>query len=155
MVSVNELYSYFGQMPQRIAAVKDCLMVFNQENLADAIKNQSKWPAIVVVMPGAKSDGADEDNVSDASECLVFVIEKLDLKNLGKGEMTSKMDYLQGHMETLKSLMLEDMHAHEEPNHLMHYLEPDGMTTEPEYNYLGCYGWSLAFRINSPGFNAR
>jgi hypothetical protein len=156
MVRVNDLYSYFGAIPNnRIPAIKGFVMVFNQDDLAEHIRNMNLFPAIVLVMPGAKTTSRDEDNIVDGSECLLFVLKKLDLKNLATNGIINEMDYLQNDVEKLKQLMVDDMHNHDTPGHLMHDLDPDGMTTEPEYNYLGCYGWSLAFMINRPGFDVK
>lgn len=148
MILINQLGSYFAAKKTDIAEIKNVVVVVSQEHLADTIRNATQWPALIVVVPGAKTDARDEDNIRDSSHVVLLLVDKADLKNLPQSGIIGLMSTLQVLMERLKVQMVNDMMNHSTPGHLMHDLDVNSMITEPEYNYLGTYGWSLGFDIN-------
>lgn len=147
MILINQLGSYFAAKKTDITEIKEVLVVMSQEHLADTIRNATAWPALIVVVPGAKTNAYNDDNIRDASEVVLLLVSKLDIGKLAPTALTGHFNTMQVLMERLKVQMLTDKTTHT-TGHLMHDLEPDGMVTEPEYNYMGTYGWSLSFTIN-------
>lgn len=152
MIGLNQLAKYFRQVQEKISGINSFALVFSQENFTELVKNYVKtdYPVLIVVIPGAKTVAPDEDNIRDASNCLIFLLEALELKNLQKNELFTRMGISQDLMEKVKRQMIDDKHDHAEAGHLMHDLEPGSLITEPEYNFVGTYGWSLTFTLNPP-----
>lgn len=148
MILISQIRSYFTSLVVDFDEIKESIVVFNQGHLADKIKELSPGIYLIVVIPGAKTKAVDDDNVRDPSECLVFLSEKLNEKDIGPDGLINRMNATQVLMERVKTRMIDDKRKHETPGHLMHDLEPHGMSTEPEWNYLGTYGWSLSFILN-------
>jgi len=150
MVAIYDLIKYFEDAKESLEGLKEVVPVFNQANLSEKIKELSNGIYLIIVIPGARTKAADEDNVRDPSECLVFLSEKLNDKDITPDILIKKMAITQQLTDTLKKKMIQDKLDHDHPGHLMHDLEPSGISMEPEYNYLGTYGWSLAFNITLP-----
>lgn len=148
MILIAQLKNYFVAKKEQLEGIESIHVVMSQEHLTEVIRNEADWPCLVVVVPGAKTDARDEDNIRDPSNVIVMLVEKIDLKDLPSGGITTRMNLTQVTAEKLKWQMLTDMGNHSEPNHLMHDLDPDSIITEPEYNYIGTYGWSISFNIN-------
>lgn len=149
MTPITALENYYQGLIGTIDGLVASTMVFTQDNLADTIRNQKDWPLLVGVVPSSRTSAENEDNVKDPHENLVFVIQKIDPGKLKPSQMIDIMAYLQRITEDIKKHMIAGLHEHS-PGHIMHWLDPDGMVMEPEYNYLGCYGWSLSFTLKPP-----
>jgi len=148
MILITQIRSYFNSLLTDFDEFNEVIMVFNQSHLTDKIKELSLGIYLIIVIPGAKTKALDEDNVHDPSECLLFVAEKLIEKDIPPDELINRMAVTQVLTERIKTHLLSDKLNHDTPDHLMHDIEPSGISTEPEFNYLGTYGWSLTFIIN-------
>lgn len=149
MITIKQVSDYWSEMVTRIDELTDSILVINQQHLTERIKELQNGIYLLVVIPGSKSDSPDDDNIRDESNCLVFVIEKLDIKSVTHAELISNhMSVTQKIADNIKMNMIEDKRVHTNAGHLMHDLDPSGIVTEPEYNFMGTYGWSFSFTIN-------
>lgn len=81
-----------------------------------------------------------------------YTITLLIYKQIG-ANYNDDMDLMQGIMKDIKDFMLNDKVSCESAYHeLMSRLNEKSFHQDPEYNYLGCDGWSLSFKFGSMGY---
>lgn len=154
MIKLQDFKNYFDAYLTRIPAIKRCILVANEPQLLDYIKNmpESDFPALVVLIPSSDSIAANPDNIMEANSCLIYILSKINKLDETPASWFTNMGTTQQIMSDVKNMMLADRGNHDVMGHLLQRLDLNRMHTDPEYNYLGCNGWSLSFLILTPGF---
>lgn len=155
MIRVNDFKTYAESFVSRITGLKKAIVVSNEAQLIkylDRLK-KSEFPLLVAVLPSADSTVRDNDNVKENSICLIYVLSKIDATSETYDSFIADMDSTQQLLSDVKNLMHQDKVSCGTTYHdLVKRLQCDKMHTDPEYNYLGCNGWSLSFIIENIGF---
>lgn len=95
----------------------------------------------------------DSDSVLESNQCLVFILGKRPVSDKTDDTLISDMSITQSAMQQLKNLMLADRNDCDAEFHdVMKRLNVMSLHQDPEYNYLGCDGWSLSFEFDTLGF---
>lgn len=153
MIKLNDFINYFKETKERINGLKRVIFVGTESDFAESIKNMpaTDFPCLVVIIPSADSAAQNDDNIKEINTSLCYVVKKIDHKNKSEEHILEVMEETQDIMEELKAQMRNDKNNHQLINgkHFMHHLKLDGWHTDPEYNYLGTWGWSLSFTIDS------
>ncbi|MFZ4705402.1 MAG: hypothetical protein ACOYMF_05280 [Bacteroidales bacterium] len=154
MISVGTYNDYFKQLISRVSGLKSFILIANEPQLADNIRNMddSEFPALVALIPSADSISRDPDNILETSTCLIYVLKKFEHNDQTPTTFLSVMLETQNIMQAIKLQMLADRADHAIFSHLLERIDLSRMHTDPEYNYLGCNGWSLSFLISTPGY---
>ena len=153
MIKVNLLKSYFDAMAPRVLATKT-ILVRNETELAQKIKDFANGELfLVVVIPSSDTTARNSDNILEKETIILYAIKKVSHKDQDDADVISDMIQTQECITAVKDALLEDAG---DCDALMHEqlsrLDFNSMHTDPEYNYLGCDGYSLSFVITSPGF---
>jgi len=132
-------------------AVETVLLATNEAELASLIKEiENEAVVLISIVPSAKNTGADCDNINEESVLLFYLVQKLEMSNYTHTEFLTKLGSTQLLMRDMKHIILDDKTDDEHPN-VVRYLETQGWNQDPEYNLLGCYGWSLSLRCDVKG----
>ncbi|MHC1707482.1 MAG: hypothetical protein AB9842_08170 [Bacteroidales bacterium] len=153
MIKLSDYNSYFNGMLQKIPSLKHYLLAATESDLAEKIRNMrsTDFPVLVVIIPSADTIAADSDNISEASSCLLYVLDKANQRDKSHSDFVSLMSSLQSVITAIKNQLKGDKENHVAP-HLLCYMDFNRMHTDPEYNFLECCGWSLSFTLLTPGF---
>lgn len=160
MVPIRQYRDYWKAMLTRIPAMKRVILVTEESELSNVIKNISDEEIFtVVVVPSAKSRPGDTDNFGMMNTGIVFVLQKLERGSISPTNDTSDanddlIDYLEVSQNVMKSVVDTLKADKDDQDHctLMKKLDLNRITVEPEYNYFGSYGYSLSFYFETPGY---
>ena len=154
MVRIRQYNDYFKGMLLKVPALKSFILVTAESDLMEKIRNISDddFPLLIAVIPSADSIAPDPDNVLEASTCFLYVVKKLIQDSSSDESFLTLMETTQDVFTAVKLQMAADKSNHDTSPHFMHRMDLNRMHSDPEYNYLGCAGWSLSFNLLTPGF---
>lgn len=152
MVPIQIFESFWLHIAQ-LTRIDHVLMVSDEAELQNLIKEiADKETILVAVIPSSDSGADGQDNIMESDPCVIFVVEKIDPKEYTYAELLSVRESTQGLMTSVKLQMKAhalDTDHNDTGTMLTRRLDFSKMHTEPEYNYLGCTGWSLSFLLKS------
>lgn len=153
MIKVNLLKSYFDAMAPRVLATKT-ILVRNETELAQKIKDFANSELfLVVVIPSSDTTARNTDNILEKETIILYAVKKVSHKDQDDTDVISDMIQAQDCITAVKDALLDDAGDCDVPMHeYISRLDFNSMHTDPEYNYLGCDGYSLSFVLTSPGF---
>lgn len=106
----------------------------------------SQFPLLVVVTPSYNVDAQNSDNVKDISQMLFFVLKRNQYQGANPASEAADADQTLAIVQQIKTFLLNGF-----PNVrdciFPSAMEPNSINIDPEWNYLGCDGWSLSFQI--------
>lgn len=138
-----------------VSEITRVIIVSNESQLADKIKNVKASDIIlVVIVPSADVNAMNVDDLFTMNTCLLYVLKFYTNRDKVDSDFENALEETQDIAAAIAQKMIDDVNTSEHGDcpHIMHYFEPNGMHIDPEYNYLGCNGWSLSFNLKTPGF---
>jgi hypothetical protein len=83
----------------------------------------------------------------------VYSLEKVSRNNLDEEDLVTAQELTQGKIKSIKQLIMAEAADCDAEYHLIcRDIDLNRMHTDPEYNFLGCDGYSLSFKLNTIGF---
>ncbi len=154
MIRVRDYNNYFEQMCCWIQGLNGFVLVSGEAQFGEYIrqKSTSDFPLLIALIPSADSIAHDPDNILETATCLIYVMKKVESSDQTADSFLDTMEETQQIMQAIKEKMRADRGRHEIFSHLLERIDLSRMHTDPEYNYLGCNGWSLSFLISTPGY---
>lgn len=155
MISITRFKEYWAHCANDLKAINSYHVVPTEEALGKKINNLKKtdFPVLVAVIPSSNPKSMDSDSVLESNQCLVFILGKRPVSDKTDDTLISDMSITQSAMQQLKNLMLADRNDCDAEFHdVMKRLNVMSLHQDPEYNYLGCDGWSLSFEFDTLGF---
>ena len=153
MIKIRDLKNYFDSCNSRIDAITKVCMVSTENQLVKKIDDFEETDIVLlVIIPSSDTKGKDVDNIVESETIIMFVIGKIDPSSEDDEDFIDNMEIFQNAVTDLKKLMIADKQDTESGCHLMKGLDLNSIHTDPEYNYLGCNGYSLSCNITSHGF---
>jgi hypothetical protein len=151
-MKIKDYTGYFKtDVKNAVAAIDEVFIVSNESQLAEKIKKVTKSQIIlVVIVPSHDINAPDVDNVRNTSTCLLYVLKSYSNRDKVDSDFENALEETQDVLMDIQQKMIDDVEEHGAV-HLMHSFEPNNQHVDPEYNYLGCNGWSLAFTILKTG----
>jgi len=122
-------------------AIDECVFAATEAHLAKKLNDKS-GVVLGIAIPAANSTSRNEDNLSDKSRLLFFVLEKFDV-SASDDEETTHWDKMGEITKAVRGVLLEmQFEGHE----LLTEFTEQGVRTEPEYQLFGKYnGYSIGF----------
>jgi len=153
MIKISVLKAYFDSMANRIQATKS-ILVRNETELAQKIKQVTAGELfLVVVIPSSDTRERDKDNILEEETLILYTVMKVDRANQIDADIVTGMELTQDCITALKSQLYADATNSNATYHrFIERIDFNRMHTDPEYNYLGCDGYSLSFILTSTGF---
>ena len=153
MIDFTTYKNYWEGIKSRIPEIKSVLTVATEHHLSKSIKDISEFPLLVAVIPSADPVSRDIDNVKEMNTALIFVLTKLAESDTTDETYTAAMQQTQEAMKLVKNTIAADFADCDSAYHnVMERLDVNSFHQDPEYNYLGCNGWSLSFKFKSIGY---
>lgn len=153
---IKDFTSYFkNDIKNAIDEISEVFIVANESQLSDKIKSITKSQIfLVVIVPSADINAESVDDIKKNNSCLLYVLKFYNSKDKTSTDFENAMEETQDVLVAIEDKMTDDVNtaAHGNCPHIMHYFDPNNMHEDPEYNFLGCNGWSLSFNLTTPGF---
>ena len=154
MIKLDVYKGYWLDVKARINGLSRVILVRSEDELRDKIKAlANKEIFLVVVIPSTDTDSLDLDNIRERETCIVYLLIKVARANQTEFDVEGDLMFTQDKISMIKNFMLADAQNCEHPYHsLLKQIAFSSMHTDPEYNYLGCDGYSLSFTLLTNGF---
>lgn len=148
MILITTLQTYANAF-KTILNFDTVLLVAREEQLQKYIKDiEQGKPFGVMVIPASMGNGQNEDNYTELSTLLFYFLEKVDDKNNTPQEYLDILSALQIKIENLRDTLIESI---DDCSHTLYALgnnlDLKSFHIDPEYNYLGCHGWSISYKV--------
>ena len=151
MIKIGTFKTYLQNIETRIDAITKVKVVATENQLVKHIDDFEETDIVLIgIIPSADSKGRDVDNIIEMETVLLFILGKTSSST--EDDEFNKMEAFQHVITALKTLLIEDKQDTENECNLMKGLDLNSIHTDPEYNYLGCNGYSLSFNITTHGF---
>jgi len=151
MIPLTEYKAYFEGMMRTDIRIKRVLLVINESHLAKVIKDiDDDELFMIAVIPSADVNAMNADNRGDMNAGLIYIVNKVDRKSYDDSEMLQVLGRTQSVMNNVKQKMVDDCQSNTVTE--MTQLDLPSMHMDPEYDFLGCDGWSLSFNFKTNGF---
>lgn len=154
-MKIRDYTDYFGtDVKNAVSDIDRVIFVANESQLSAKIKEIAAAEIIlVVIIPSTDLLAPDVDNVKNSGTCLMYVLKSYPERDKLDADFIDALEETQDVLQLIQQKMEDDKNTgvHGDCPHIMHYYEPDGAHSDPEYNYLGCNGWSLSFNLLTPG----
>lgn len=155
MIKPSIYKSYWKHCNSVITELKSYHVVATEEGLGKKIKDidSDSFPALIAILPSADPNSYDIDSVLEKNQALIFVLMRRGHADKSDAVFIADMDLTQDVMKKVKELMEADYRDCDSLYHeTMARLNIGSFHQDPEYNYLGCDGWSLSFSFDTIGF---
>jgi hypothetical protein len=154
-MKVTDYTNYFKtDVKEAIESIDRVLIVAREDQLTEKIKQiKANEIFLVIIIPSSDSNAKNADDFMETHACLLYVLKCYNARDKVDTDFENAMEETQDVITLIKQKMIDDKSPaiHGDCPHIMHYFNPDAMHTDPEYNYLGCNGWSLSFNLLTPG----
>lgn len=149
-----------GTYSDYLKTVKDAIneitvfrMVANEGSLKDVVQKLSKDDiALIAVIPSADQKGKDIDSINEDNSSFLFLLQRARKVNDDNDAYILQMDNLANIMKNVKDKITTDSVNTNSGCPFCRMLDFTSLHTDPEYNYLGCNGYSLNLLFNTIGF---
>lgn len=154
MIHIRTYQAYWLAMATRISNLSRVIFVRSEDELAAKIKDVADGEQVLIaVIPSAETFAGDYDNIREKESGFVYSLIKVSRNNMNDDDEVTAMESTQNTIEAIKRTMLSDAANCESQYHsLMKNMDFNRMRTDPEYNFLGCDGYSLSFQFVGNGF---
>lgn len=132
-----------NEIKSRVDSVDITLFAATEAHLSKKIADK-KGVVLAITIPPATSGSLSEDNLSDRSRIILFVLEKFDVSQSDTAELAhwDKMGTI------TKKVRMALLQLQSENHELLSELTEKGMRTEPEYQIYGNKnGYSISFEL--------
>lgn len=152
-MKISDYKAYWAAMATRVNATQSVL-VRTEPEMAQKIKNIDAGELfLVAVVPSSDTSARDIDNILEKEMIIVYALMKVSHKEQDDTDMLNDMGIAQECITAVKTYLKEDFENHEAFLHqYIKRIDFSRMHTDPEYQYMGCDGYSLSFELTSPGF---
>ena len=148
MINVKTYKNYWQDMVNRLSDLKESVLVANEAQLKEKIDDLDDFPVLVATIPSADGKATDVDNKKEVTNCLIFILKKVAASDRTDDSYIDDMQLMQQMIEEIEDKMEADKTDCDSSWHdLLKHLDVASYHIDPEFNYLGCDGWSLSFRM--------
>lgn len=141
MKLASEYIALANEIASRVSDIDDTVFASTEPHLSKKISDK-RGVILAISIPPANSGSLNEDNLSDRSRIILFVLEKFDISNSDAKELEhwDKMGIIAKSVRRVLLAMQEENHA------LLEEFKEQTIRTEPEYQMFGNKnGYSIGF----------
>jgi len=150
MISIIDLKAFASHI-QNLIELEKVYLVSREEQLQKFIKETEQDKAFgVLVIPAGKGEGENQDNYTESSTILIYLLQKTDDKNTDHESYLNILAALQDKLSLLRTDFISSIDDCKHTQHsLLKDLDLKSTHIDPEFNYMGCNGWSFSFRVKN------
>ena len=158
MVDIYRLNAFCTEAVYNCENLGSHVLVSSEAELKDLIADVKYYPLLVCVLPESKGDDEGYDNYVERNSGLFYIIKPM-LETFNKQDRLDLWMKTQFAMREFKYYIRKQMLGGDEPenpnknNFMDLFKDADlaGRDQQPEYNLMGCAGWSLNFMYSTDG----
>jgi len=149
MINISQLLT-LAQRIQDTTGVAHHIWVTTESELSKHINGirGDQFPLLVVVTPSYDADAINADNVMDVNQMIFFVLKRDKFQSANQANNIADMDATLEIVTAIKNFLLNGFPDFQDCT-LVNGVAPDSFHIDPEFNYLGCNGWSMSFQIKT------
>jgi len=155
MVPIRQYRTFWEFVQLRIPEIKTVKVVSAEVQMQNFISEvQTDDVLLIAVIPSSETEASSVDDLEDLSPCYIFVLKKTTRADMDEEDRFSDQEVTQAIMNSVMELMwslAEDFDHQDQNTRLMRRLNLNKMHIDPEYDALGCNGWSLSFTLKTKG----
>lgn len=155
MVPISTYESLWEYFCRKISWISRSFVVAEVDEMQSIVSDLADGEVVLMaVIPSTDIETSDFDDIEEIDTCWVFVLKKADPSSMTREELSLHRNLTQQIITEVKKDILRLSSDYDHQNNytrLLHGLVPGRMHTDPEYNFLGCNGWSLSFSIKTKG----
>jgi hypothetical protein len=155
VVPVRTYKAFWEYVAQQVPGFNHVFLVDDEPELKNHIGTLADRDTILVaVYPNADLAAVDEDNLGDVDTCVVYVLMKIEPRNVTEEEQMDERALTQQLMKQIRQFMffLEGQWDNQtDHSRLMKQLVRGKQHVDRERNYFGCNGYSLSFGLKTNG----
>ena len=155
MVLISTYRSFWAYLAGVVPGIQHHFVVHEESDMASVIREIDAGDVILfAVVPSSDMQAISTDDYEEVDSVWVFIVKKTDRGAVTHSEFLSVLETTQLVMIALKNKLIElasDTEHTTAYSHMMHNIILSSIHTDPEYNMLGCDGWSLSFKLKTKG----
>ncbi|HNW73975.1 MAG TPA: hypothetical protein PKN44_10145 [Bacteroidales bacterium] len=155
MILISTYESLWGYFCRKIQSISRHFVVADVDEMQEIASDLADGEVVLIaVIPSSDIETSNFDDIEEIDTCWVFVLKKSDPSSMTREELSRHRNVTQQIITDVKKEILRltsDYAVENNYTRLLHGLVPGRMHTDPEYNFLGCNGWSLSFAIKTKG----
>jgi len=156
MIRVKEYKTFFEHMANCVPGINKVLIVADEQELEKFLREiADKAVVMIAVIPSSDTIFTDLDNKQEDDNSVVYIIKKTTARDMTEDDLLNVREDTQQKIMQLKDqlyYMAMDTESQDPINKMGRRLVPI-FHTDPEYNYLGCNGWSISFKWKTNSYD--
>jgi len=156
MIQVKTFNTFWQYMKDQVTGVSKAKTVADESELTKYIKEiADKEVFLIAVIPSSDTDFVNLDNKKEDDNCVVYILKKSNVSDMTDADLLNDRSDTQDMITILKKKLFDmscDCESQDPNIKLTRTLVPS-FHTDPEYNYLGCNGWSISFKWKTNAYN--
>lgn len=148
MIKVSKLRELIEAFTQKDSA----FLVRTESEMQQRIKDVDGW-LLVMVIPSSDTRAFSSDNIAEDEQAIVYMVTQRTESNTDYDDMVENCEEAQLRMAAFKLYLYDISQSCEHPLHeICKQMDFNTFHTDPEYNYMGCDGYSLSFVLKTNWF---
>ena len=156
MIRVKAYKTFFEHMANCVTGINKVLIVADEQELEKLLREiEDKAVIMIAVIPSSDTIFTDLDNKQEDDNSVVYIIKKTTARDMTEDDLLDVRDDTQQKIMQLKDqlyYMAMDRESQDPIIKMARRLVPI-FHTDPEYNYLGCNGWSISFKWKTNSYD--
>lgn len=151
MITIAQIKAFANRCIDNVDKLVYYEWVTTESGLSKKVANlkANQFPLLVVVTPSYDSDVVDRDSYWDVAQMLVFVLMRDKFQGANETNQADDMDTTLEIIGDIKYYLMAGFPDADQECVFHNGIVPSSFHIDPEYNYLGCNGWSMSFQIRS------
>jgi len=156
MIGVKKYKDFWDNIVNYIAGITLVKIVANEKELEKFLRDlEDKEVVLIAVIPSSDTDFLNLDNKKEDDNSVVYILKKSNQSDMTEDELLTLRDDTQAQITNLKKKlynMVCDTDSEDSFTRMARKLIPS-FHTDPEYDYLGCNGWSISFKWKTNAYD--
>lgn len=148
MITITQLAGFANRLKEN-TDLNHVILVTTESELTKKMQSvkSEQFPVLVVVIPSYDAAGG-RDNIGMMAQMIMFVLKKDRAQGATETNQMADMEETLAITNAITGYLLNGFADYED---CIFYqgIQPASIHIDPEYNYLGCNGWSLGFIIKN------
>ena len=155
MIAVRKYKAFWDYVATQLTSITRVILVDDETELSKKISDVANGDILLVAAyPSSDLSQFDEDNLGDVDTCVIYVLMKIDPRNVDDDDIMTERETTQNLMKAIRLLMLDmevDWDNINDNTKMMKQLIRGKQHVDRERNYFGCNGYSLSFGLRTNG----
>jgi hypothetical protein len=148
MITIAQITAFANRLKEA-TDLNHIILVTTESELTKKMQSvkSEQFPILVVVIPSYDATGG-RDNIGMMAQMIMFVLKKDRAQGATETNQMADMEETLAITNAITGILLNGFTDY--TDYIFYEgIQPASIHIDPEYNYLGCNGWSLGFNIKN------